>query len=118
MAMLLASLGGAATVVMALMPLLQTDNLSRRIKAVSTERERIRLRERERLARPAAEQDQLRLNPGGLAKNIADLLNLANWLSTDTAKQQLAQAGFRGEGAENAFLGFRFVAPIVFFLSR
>ena len=35
MAVLLASIGTAATVILALMPLLQTDNLGRRIKAVS-----------------------------------------------------------------------------------
>lgn len=50
LAVLLASFGCAATVLTAFIPLLQTDNLSRRIKAVSTERERIRVRERERLA--------------------------------------------------------------------
>ena len=56
MGVLLASIGFAATVVMALLPLIQTNNLNRRIKAVSSERERIRLRERERLA-TAQEQD-------------------------------------------------------------
>ena len=118
MAVLLASVGCAATVVMAFMPLLQTDNLSRRIKAVSTERERIRLRERERLAAAQSNnaKTQLRLNSGGLAKNIVDSLNLSSWLSTENAKQQLAQAGFRGAGAEYAFLAFRFVAPIGFFV--
>ena len=50
MAFLLAALGCAATALTVVVPLLQTDNLSRRIKAVSDERERIRLRERERLA--------------------------------------------------------------------
>ena len=48
MALLLVALGCAATVLAVVVPLLQTDNLSRRIKAVSTERERIRQRERER----------------------------------------------------------------------
>lgn len=113
-AVLLASMGCAATVLMALIPFLQTDTLSRRIKAVSTERERIRLRERERLA-AAQNKTQVRLKSGGLTKQISESLNLARWLSTDTAKQQLARAGFRGAGAEYAFLTFRLVAPIAFF---
>ena len=50
MAFLLAALGCAATALTVVVPMLQTDNLSRRIRAVSDERERIRLRERERLA--------------------------------------------------------------------
>ena len=55
MAVLLASIGCATTVILAMLPLLQNDNLDRRIKAVSVERETIRSRERERLARsPAA----------------------------------------------------------------
>jgi tight adherence protein C len=115
LAVLLASVGCAATVLMALMPLLQTDNLSRRIKAVSSERERIRLRERERLA-ATQNKTQLRFKSGGMTKRISDSLNLTKWLGTDTAKQQLARAGFRGASAEYAFLTFRFVAPIAFFV--
>ena len=111
LAVILASVGCAATVLMAFLPLLQTDNLARRIKAVSTERERIRLRERERLA-AVQSKSQLRYKSGGLAKNISDRLYLAQWLNTDTAKQKLALAGFRGAGAEYAFLTFRLVAPI------
>jgi tight adherence protein C len=112
-AVLLASIGCAATVLMAFIPLMQTDNLARRIKSVSSERERIRVRERERLA---AQQNKshLRLKSGGFAKDLSVSLNLASWLSTDTAKQNLAQAGFRGASAEYAFLMFRFISPIVF----
>jgi tight adherence protein C len=115
LAVLLASMGCAATVLMALLPLLQTDNLSRRIRAVSSERERIRLRERERLA-AARNKKQVRYKTGGMTKRISESLNLTKWLGTDTAKQQLARAGFRGASAEYAFLTFRFVVPIAFFI--
>jgi tight adherence protein C len=115
LAIVLLSMGCAAGALMALMPLLQTDNLARRMKDVSTERERIRMRERERLA-AAQSKTQLRHKSGGITKTVTETFNLASWLNTDTAKQQLAQAGFRGAGAENAFLTFRLVAPILFFL--
>jgi tight adherence protein C len=114
MAVILLSMGCAAGVLMALMPFLQTDNLARRMKDVSTERERIRMRERERLV-AAQSKTSLRYKSGGITKTVTESLNLASWLNTDTAKQQLNQAGFRGAGAENAFLTFRFVAPILFF---
>ena len=115
MAILLASIGCATTVVLAMLPFLQNDNLDRRIKAVSVEREKIRMRERERLAGPSG-RPKLRMTAGGFSKQIVDTFQLSNWLSTETAKQQLAQAGFRGANPEYAFLTFRLVAPIAFFI--
>lgn len=117
MAVLLASIGCATTVVLAMLPFLQNDNLDRRIKAVGVEREKIRMRERERLmASHSGSKPQLRMTAGGMSKQIVDTFNLSNWLSTETAKQQLYQAGFRGANPEYAFLAFRLVAPIGFFL--
>ena len=113
-AVLLASLGCVAAVFTAAQPWLQPDTLKRRIKAVSTERERIRARERERLL-AAQNKSSLRVKPGGLAKRLVDGLSLTKWLSTETAKAQLAMAGYRGAGAEYAFLAARLVFPILFF---
>jgi tight adherence protein C len=114
LALLFAALGSAATVVAAAMPWLQPDTLARRIKAVSTERERIRARERERMMASQA-KSSLRAKPMGLVKQLVETLDLSRWLSTETAKTQLAMAGFRGVGAEYAFLAFRLIAPIVCF---
>jgi len=116
LAVLFAAIGSAATIVTAAMPWLQPDTLSRRIKAVSTERERIRARERERL-HAAQAKSNLRSKPAGLVKQLVETLNLSSWLSTETAKTQLAMAGFRGTGAEYAFLAFRLIAPIAFFVA-
>ena len=116
MAGLLVALGCAATVLTLAMPLLQTDNLGRRMKAVSNERERIRQRERERLAAGQAKAT-LRVAPKRLFKSVVDRLNLTTWLGTERAKAQLAMAGYRGGGAEYTFLFFRLVTPVVLFLS-
>jgi tight adherence protein C len=113
MAFLLASLGCAATALTVVVPMLQTDNLSRRIRAVADERERIRLRERERLA-AKDNRTQLRSRPSSALKRLVDTLNLTSWLSTETAKETLAKAGFRGAGAEYAFVAGRLIAPIGF----
>jgi tight adherence protein C len=113
MAFLLAALGCAATALTVIVPMLQTDNLSRRIRAVSDERERIRLRERERLA-AKDNRTQLRSRPSSMLKRLVDTLNLTSWLSTETAKETLAKAGFRGAGAEYAFVAGRLIAPIGF----
>ena len=116
MAILFAAVGSAATVLTAAMPWLQPDTLSRRIKAVSSERERIRARERERL-QAAQNKTTLRVKPSNLLKQLVETLNLTSWLSTEKAKIQLAMAGFRGVGAEYAFLAFRLAAPIAFLLA-
>ena len=117
LAVLLASIGCAATVIMALTPFLQDDNLDKRIKAVGVERERIRVRERERLvAQQSTNKTQLRMNTAGVSKQIVDALNLSNWLNTENSKKQLMQAGFRGSAPESAFLVFRLAAPIAFFI--
>src|SRR5277367_7020407 len=84
--------------------------------AVGTERERIRARERERL-QAAQSKSTLRVKPSGLVKQLVETLNLSSWLSTEKAKMQLARAGYRGGGAEYAFLAFRLAAPIAFFLA-
>ena len=112
---LLVAIGCAATVLTLAMPLLQTDNLGKRMKAVGVERERIRQRERERLS-AGQSKPSLRQEPKRIFKSIVDRFNLSSWLGTDKAKQQLAQAGYRGAGAEYAFLFFRLVLPIAFFV--
>jgi tight adherence protein C len=116
LAIVFAAIGSAATVLTAAMPWLQPDTLSRRIKAVSSERERIRARERERLV-ASQSKSTLRVKPTGLVKQLVETLNLSSWLSTERAKIQLAMAGFRGLGAEYTFLTFRLTMPIAFFIA-
>jgi tight adherence protein C len=115
LASILVAVGCAATILTLAMPLLQTDNLGRRMKAVSSEREKIRQRERERIA-AAQSKAALRVAPKRLFKGVVDRLNLSSWLGTERAKAQLAMAGYRGAGAEYTFLFFRLVTPIVLFL--
>jgi tight adherence protein C len=113
-AAILVAIGCAASVLTLAMPLLQTDNLGRRMKAVSSEREKIRQRERERLS-ASKNKPALRHEPKRIFKQVVDQFNLASWLGTANAKQQLSMAGYRGPGAEYAFLFFRLVTPIAFF---
>ncbi len=109
------AVAAAATAVTLALPLLEADTLRRRMKQVGDERERLRARERERLAK--AQRVTLRQEPKAFMKNIVDQFKLGDWLGTDTAKAKLAMAGYRGPQAEIAFLFFRMVAPIGFFLA-
>ena len=108
---LLVAVAVIATIVTLAMPLMNSDSLSRRMKSVSSERERIRARER---ALAKNQGPGLRQQPKAYMKNIVDRFSLSTWLQTGDSKTKLASAGFRGPQAEVAFLFFRLVTPLVF----
>jgi tight adherence protein C len=113
---LMVAVATAATIVTLGMTFVEGDNLARRMRAVSIEREAIRARERERLGKNAGQRVSLRQQPTAYMKKVVDRLNLSSWLGTETAKLRLAMAGYRGKQAETAFLFFRLVSPIGLFL--
>lgn len=108
----LAAVAAAATAFTLLQPFLEPDRLARRMKSVGEERDRIRLRERERLN----QRGNLRQQPKAYMKRVVERFKLDNWLATDDAKNRLMMAGYRGPQAETAFLFFRLVMPVVFFV--
>jgi tight adherence protein C len=111
----LGAIAAAATVLTLAMPLLEGDTLNKRMKAVGSERDVIRMRERERMK---GEAGSLRnASPKDFMKRIVEKFNLGKWLGTETAKLQLSQAGYRGNGAEIGFLFFRMVMPIATFFA-
>ena len=111
LAMLLAAVAAFATVLTLTMPLLAGDNLDKRLKAVAIEREKIRQRERERLAR--GEKINLRGNPRQYVKAIVERFNLAKWVGQEEAREKLLQAGYRGQAPYVTYLFFRMVTPVV-----
>jgi tight adherence protein C len=114
LASVLAAVAAMATVITLAMPLLVRDDLGRRLKAVALEREKMRQRERERLAR--GEKVQLRQSPKQYMKTVVDRFNLAKWVGQAQARTKLIQAGYRGNAPYVAFLFFRMVAPVVAFV--
>ncbi len=114
MAMILVAIATAATVITIALPLVEGDVLGRRMKAVAIERDRIRARERERLNKGA--KVSLRQEPKVYMKRVVEQFKLGEWLGTETAKQKLQMAGYRGAHAETAFLFFRLVLPIAFMI--
>jgi tight adherence protein C len=110
-----AGIAATATVFMVAAPFAERDELKRRMKSVAAERERIRARERERLNK-GVPKPSLRQAPKAYMKQVVDRFKLDDWLGTDTAKQKLSMAGYRGQQAEIGFLFFRLVMPILFLL--
>jgi tight adherence protein C len=115
MTMLLAAIAVSATAYTLIMPLFAGENLQKRMKAVASERERIRQRERERLSK--TEKVSLRQSPKQLVSKVVEDFNLSKWLAQEAARDKLIMAGYRGQAPYITFLFARMVTPIVLFLA-
>jgi tight adherence protein C len=114
MTMLLAAVGATATVYTLVMPLFAGEGLSKRMKAVASERERLRQRERDRLNK--SEKVSLRQTPKQVVSKVVEDFNLTKWLAQEAARDKLIMAGYRGHAPYVTFLFARAVTPIVLFL--
>ena len=92
MTMLLAAIAASATAYTLIMPLFAGEGLAKRMKAVASERERIRQRERDRLTK--AEKVSLRQTPKQLVSKVVEDFNL----------DQMAGAGSRARQADHGRL--------------
>src|ERR1700744_5293923 len=114
MTMLLAAIAASATAYTLVMPLLAGDGLAKRMKAVASERERIRQRERDRLSK--SEKVSLRQTPKQLVSKVVEDFNLGKWLAQEAARDKLVMACYRGQAPYITFLFFRMVTPILLFI--
>jgi tight adherence protein C len=115
MTMLLAAVAVSATAYTLIMPLFAGEGLSKRMKAVASERERIRARERDRLNK--TEKVSLRQTPKQIVSKVVEDFNLGKWLAQEAARDKLSQAGYRGQAPYVTFLFFRAVTPILLFVA-
>ena len=112
MAMVSAAIAAIATVLTFAMPMLVGDSLDKRMKAVAVEREKIRARERERMAQV---QQKVNLRPSAKQsiQAIVNRFNLKKWVGQEEARLKLVQAGYRGQAPYITYLFFRMVTPAV-----
>ena len=108
------ALGVSATIITIALPLLEKDRLGNRMKAVALERDKIKARERARLA--AEKPVALRAEPKAYMKRLVERFDLKNALADENTMDRLRMAGFRGHAPMTAFLFARFVAPIALLL--
>ncbi|SMD09838.1 type II secretion system F family protein [Rhizobium sp. RU36D] len=96
------------------LPYLERGDLDKRMKAVSTEREMIRARERARMnAEHNANKASLRATNNQSVRQIVEKFNLRKALVDDATILKLRAAGFRSQNALNMFLLARFLLPFV-----
>jgi tight adherence protein C len=113
--MVLAAVAAAATVLTLAMPFVFADSLDKRMKAVALERDKIRQRERERMANE--QKVTLRQSPKQYISTIVNQFNLSKWVGQEEARMKLVQAGYRGQAPYITYLFFRMVTPIAMFLA-
>ena len=108
--MVSAAIAAIATVLTFTMPMLVADSLGKRMKAVAVEREKIRARERERMAQ-VQQKVNLRPSTKQSIQAIVDRFNLKKWVGQEEARLKLVQAGYRGQAPYITYLFFRMVTP-------
>jgi tight adherence protein C len=113
--MVLAAIAAGATVLTLAMPLVAGDTLDKRMRAVALEREKMRQRERERLAR--GDKVNLRPTTKQYMQTVVDQFNLSKWVGQEEARLKLIQAGYRGQAPYVTYLFFRLVAPIAMLIA-
>ncbi|UHS55430.1 type II secretion system F family protein [Agrobacterium vaccinii] len=104
-----------ATLYTLAIPYFEKGDLGKRMKAVSTERDLIRSRERNRMSEAAkGEKASLRSNNNKSARRIVERFNLREALVDANTVNKLRAAGYRSQNALNTFLAARFILPFVF----
>ncbi len=102
-----------ATIVTIVMPFFDGDKLHARMKSVASEKERLRVRNRERL-RDNQPKARLREAPKGFMVQFIDKLNLRKMLEARQTRDKLRMAGLRGQRHIVSFVFFRVCGPIIF----
>ena len=108
----------AGTLFTVVMPIFERDTLKSRMKSVALERDKLRAKERARLA---TEKTDARVSlrstqPKEQVKNLVDRLNLKTKLADASTQDKLRMAGYRGTGPLYTFLFARIAIPGVLFL--
>ncbi|MCJ8507760.1 type II secretion system F family protein [Rhizobium lemnae] len=110
---LLVAVAVFATIYTLVLPLFEGRDLNKRMKAVSTEREQMRLRERARMNSETS-RATLRTQNNTSAMQIVERFNLRQALVDDNTVNRLKAAGLRTQNALNVFLAARFLLPFLF----
>jgi tight adherence protein C len=108
----------AGTLFTVVMPIFERDTLKTRMKSVALERDKLRAKERARLAteKTDARASLRSTQPKEQVKNLVDRLNLKTRLADASTQDKLRMAGYRGTGPLYTFLFARIAIPGVLFL--
>lgn len=112
MLFILVAVSVGALVFLFAVPLMERDQVKKRMKAVSVERVRIRERERARMENEKTKVT-LRAEPKAYMKRIVDDFDLREKLLGADTREKLVAAGHRGDASVITYLFARVATPIV-----
>ncbi len=104
-----------ATVLTLASPVLVKDNFSKRMKTVAVEREKIRARERARLA-SQQKPGSLKQSDDSVYAKLVDRLNLKKLFVDEATISNLEVAGYRQQSHMIVFIGLKIIAPVLFLI--
>jgi tight adherence protein C len=110
-----AALSVFSAVVVVSWPYLARNDLDTRMRQISSERERIRARERAKLEQQK-KQASLRTEPKKFFKDIVDRFNLSKQAENGQMVKNLRMAGYRGQNPVFVFLTIRLIMPVLMFV--
>ena len=111
-----AALAVFSAIVVVAWPYLARDELGSRMRQISSERERIRARERAKLEAQKKAAPSLRMEPKKFFRDIVNRFNLAKQAEDGNTVKMLRMAGMRGQNPVFMFLSLRLIVPIVLLL--
>jgi tight adherence protein C len=114
-ATMLAAVCVFATVLSIALPMLQRDQMNRRMKEMAIERGKMRSARLAEMATKDRPSTKLRPTAKGFMQRIVDDLKLRERFDNDEIRENLKRAGLRGQANIVTFLFFRVTAPIVIF---
>jgi tight adherence protein C len=115
---LLAAVAAFATVLSLVMPLLDSDRMTQRMKVMAVERDKMRAQRLAEMQTQERNSQKLRQAPKGFMQQIVDKLDLRAQFDNEEIRDKLKTAGMRGQGPLVAYMFFRVAAPpISFFIA-
>ncbi|HEY8193645.1 MAG TPA: type II secretion system F family protein [Hyphomicrobium sp.] len=111
----LAALCVFATVLTVALPMLQRDQMNRRMKEMAIERSKMRSQRLADMASKDRQSGKLRAAPKGFMQRIVDELRLRERFDNEELRENLKRAGLRGQANIVTFMFFRVAAPVVIF---
>jgi tight adherence protein C len=114
-ATMLAAVCVFATVLSLALPMLQRDQMNRRMKEMAIERSKMRSARLAELSSKDRQSGKLRYTSQGFMHRIVDQLRLRERFDNEELRENLKRAGLRGQANIVTFMFFRVAAPVIIF---
>jgi tight adherence protein C len=105
-----------ATVLTVALPMLQRDQMNRRMKEMAIERSKMRSARLAEMSSKERPSSRLRATPKGFMQSVVEQLRLRERFDNEELRENLKRAGLRGQANIVSFMFFRVAAPVAIFI--